>query len=203
MYDEKFRRMAYVLGKEHTIEVLRYLYEHGWSKASDVAEEYDFHIATATKYLKELKEIGLAEERTGRGKTGDVQEYNLKDPQITLHLDLSDTSEKGGELRIKVEFYRELLNSLLTRSKGFYGTYPLGLDKVEEIDKIDIATKNELIDSIRKIIDFNEEKIGVPSTKRLVNRAGKKVVEDHKEWVESMRLLEELPSRYKDVLEDR
>ncbi len=203
MYDEKFRRMAYVLGKEHSIEVLRYLYEHGWSKASDVAAEYDFHIATATKYLKELTGIGLVEERTGRGKTGDVQEYNLKDPQVTLHLDLSDTSKRGGELRIKIEFYRKILNSLLTRSKGFYGTYPLGLDTVEEIKEIDIKTKNELIDSIRNIIDYNEEKIGVPSTKRLVNRAGKKVVEEHKEWVESMRLLDELPSTYKEILEGR
>ncbi len=202
MYDEEFRRKAYVLGKEHSIDILRYTYDKNWVKASDVAEYCGLHIATASKYLSELHDIGLLNKRIGQGKTREVKEYSLKGSKIEFSFDLSDKSGQGGILRIELEFYKDIFNSLMDRSKGLLGIYPSGLDKIGEIETVDNGVKEDILGSIMKVIKFNEERIGLASTKRLVKRASKKHVEEKKRWVKKYRLLNEFPDDYEEVLEE-
>lgn len=83
---EQFRRAAFVLGKDHCLDIVETLYLKKWATATEVAEELNIHTATAVKYLSELYEIGIAKKRTRTGKYKDAPEYKLINPEIKLTL---------------------------------------------------------------------------------------------------------------------
>ena len=59
MNKEDMKRMLFVLGKEHCLDVMINVYKNDWQTASEVARDLNIHIATAVKYLTELYELGL------------------------------------------------------------------------------------------------------------------------------------------------
>ncbi len=201
MSQQKFRRKAYVLGKEHTLKVIKYLNDNGWSKSSIVAKKCGLHIATASSYLEELNEIGLVDKREGWGKTGKVMEYRLKDPKIELSIDVSQVPKRTSDMEIVVNFYRRLFNSVLESTRVLIGFTPKGMDKIPPTVKFDETTKRDFIDSLRELIEYNENKIGLESTSKLIHRAGKELVNEYRSDIERMGLLDDIPKRYTEGLE--
>ncbi|PKP55522.1 MAG: hypothetical protein CVT89_08190 [Candidatus Altiarchaeales archaeon HGW-Altiarchaeales-2] len=109
MNKEQFQRAAFVLSKEHCIDVVETLYLNGWLTATEIAEDLKIHIATAVKYLTELHEIGIAEKRTREGKYKDALEYRLINSEINLTLNFEQiiaeeskgVIEKAGIIKLK------------------------------------------------------------------------------------------------------
>lgn len=90
MKKDDIRRMLFVLGKEHCLDVMINLNKNGWQTASEVARDLNIHIATAVKYLSELYELDLVERRVKRGKTRKAFQYVIKDPKVRIEFDLSN-----------------------------------------------------------------------------------------------------------------
>jgi predicted transcriptional regulator len=89
MTKEDIRKMLFVLGKEHCLDVIINLYKNGGQTASQIARDLNIHVATAVKYLSELHELGLVDRRVKWGKTREAFEYQLKNPKINIEFDIS------------------------------------------------------------------------------------------------------------------
>ncbi len=201
MSEKEFKRKAYVLGKEHTLDVMKYLHSNGWAKSSTVAKHCGLHIATASKYLEELHEIGLVDSRVGKGRTRKVVEYRLKDPKIELSMDISKWPREVSDLEASIEFYRKLFNSLLERTRDFFGTTPGNMKKIPPFSEYDKSTRGDLISALRELMEHNEKRIGLDPTTKLINRACGEHVQEFNSDVKKLNLLDELPKKYTDTLE--
>lgn len=95
MSKEDMRKMFFVLGKEHCLDVMINLYKNDWQTASQVARGLKIHIATAVKYLSELHELGFVDRRLKKGKTREAFEYQLKNPKFKIELDISQLMSKN------------------------------------------------------------------------------------------------------------
>ena len=195
MPEEEFQRRAYVLGKEHSLDILRYLFSEGWSKSSDLANDLGIHIATASSYLEELHEVDLLDMREVQGKTRQVKEYRISDPNISLNLDLREEKKRDDS---SVGFYSDLYDSVLNRTQTLYGRVP------EEVkcDVSSIEDKNKIIKKTTDLLDHNKSKIGKQPTLRLLSRAGKGVVKEHRDDTDIEKNLADFPNDYRQVLED-
>jgi predicted transcriptional regulator len=89
MKKEDMKKMLFVLGKEHCLDVMINLYKNDWQTASEVAGDLKVHIATAVKYLSELHELGFVDRRVKKCKMREAYEYQLKNPKIKIELDIS------------------------------------------------------------------------------------------------------------------
>lgn len=196
MEKEEFKRRAYILGKNHSLDILHLLQSRSWTKASDISKELELHTATCSSYLEELWEIDILERRESQGKTRKVVEYRVKDPFIRMVYDLSQ--DEGGE-DDELEFYKELFESILKRAEQLYGMGELGMDDFLE-DKEE--NKEDLILAIRELLDYNEKRIGTKSTDQLIRRSGRRPVREHKELLRKEDLLDSLPSRFSDILKE-
>lgn len=94
MKKEDIKKMLFVLGKVHCLDVMINLYKNDWQTASEVADDLKIHIATAVKYLSELHELGLVGRRVKRSKTREAYEYQLKNPKIIIELDISELKKQ-------------------------------------------------------------------------------------------------------------
>ncbi len=134
--------------------------------------------------------------REGKGKTGKVKEYRLKDPRIELNLKLDNTLPSD----VDIAFYKELYHSLIKRTEGVYGSIPfekLDLDKTESK-----SDSKALIESIRRLLEFNEKTMGLRSTRKLVKRSGEDVLESSSKIQNLQSLLEGLPPKYFDLIKE-
>lgn len=196
---KKFQRKAYILGKEHSLSILKYLQTNGWDKASDVARELDIHTATATKYLQELEEIDILKMRKAKGETREVKEYRLLNPLIDLEYDLSEHENQGK--KGEAEFYRDLFQSILERTKEVYGSSVENELPILQGDQhIEDMGKRDMIDLINELLNFNEENIGLYSTNRLVRRAGMKILPSYKNEIDFEKALDYFPNEYTKML---
>ncbi len=195
MRKKQFGRYAYVLGKTHSLDILELIHSKGWSKASDIAQELDIHVATASSYLAELEEIKILEVRRVKGKTRMVLEYRLKDPKIVLNLDLSQVQTHSDKKDFVTDFYIDMYDSLLKLTEAIYGRMPPDLYK-------DTTNKDSMIESLRHLLKHNEERIGLISTQRLVNRAWKPMIDNYDKLLKEKDLFRDLPSRYFEVLKE-
>ncbi len=195
MRKKQFGRYAYVLGKTHSLDILELIQSMGWSKASDIAKELDLHVATASKYLAELEEIKVLEVRRVKGKTRMVLEYRLKDPKINLNLDLSATDVNPDIKDEVTDFYRDIYKSLLNLTESIYGIIPTNLDE-------NTTKKESITESLRRLLEYNEERMGLVPTQRLVCRACEPVVVNHNKLVEEQDPFKDLPSRYFEILKE-
>jgi len=93
MDKESIRRLLFVLGKEHCLDVLINVHNNGWQTASEVASDLNIHIATAVKYLTELHELNLVNRRVERGKTREAFEYQVKNQNIRIEFELNSLLE--------------------------------------------------------------------------------------------------------------
>lgn len=157
----------------------------------------DLHIATCTKYLEELSEIDLVEERKRQGKTRVVSQYRVKDPKIRLEFKL-DNIQLDSEA---FEFYDRLYSSLLERTENVYGSVPLD-DRTKDKNNISEDVLDEILSDIRRLLEYNERTLGLPLTKKLVKRAGDGVIEQYKDIMEKDALLDALPPKYFDLLKE-
>ncbi len=197
MNEEQFQRSAYVLGKEHSVDILSSIRPRGWCKASDVAKRLKLHIATASKYLAEMEEIGVLESRIAMGKTRQVIEYRMKDPRLILELDMS---EKGLGSIEDSKFYTEIFNAILEGTMRLYGIKPSDMNRYEVNDKNDSKIMK---DEIRKLLEYNENKLGVKSTQRLICSTCKPVLKDERWAQRGPGLLNDLPLIYfEKILEE-
>ncbi len=95
---DRTRKLAAVLGKEVTGRILAVLAHESYLSASDIASRLHIHIATAQKYLMEMKEAGLVNSRWRRSPTRPTEEYWLSKDKITIEIDLrSDVGRKDME----------------------------------------------------------------------------------------------------------
>ena len=190
MNEEQFQRSAYVLGKEHSMDILSTIQPMGWCKSSDVAKTLDLHIATVSKYLAEMEEIGVLESRTAMGKTRQVTEYRMKDPRLSLELDMSENRQGSIE---DSKFYTDIFNAILEGTVRLYGIKPSGMHSYEKSSTKDAK---ELKDEIRRLVEYNENKLGVKSTQRLICSTCKPVLKGELWAKKGSELLKDLPLKY-------
>lgn len=84
----KTRRVAALLAREKTGEILARLRSRPYLAASELARLEDIHIATAQRYLQELLETDLVGVRRRSGANRPTQEYWLREPHIRIDIDL-------------------------------------------------------------------------------------------------------------------
>ncbi|UCE75186.1 MAG: hypothetical protein JSV56_05650 [Methanomassiliicoccales archaeon] len=121
MKKDDIRRLLFVLGKEHCLDVMINLNKNGWQTASQVARDLSIHIATAVKYLSELHELELVERRVKRGKTRKAFEYHVKDPRIKIEFDLSALKGKSLGVGEKPLLLFSILFTILMKSRKVVG----------------------------------------------------------------------------------
>lgn len=191
MDEEKFKRISYVLGKEHSFDVLKFVYSNGWSKASDISDYLDVHVATASSYLKELCEIGILEQRRGMGMTREVLEYRVKDPRIEFSLDLSrernDMDGPDGYQRGIMECY----STLLKKVKTVCGVVP---------DELKTDDTENIIKDLRVLLEYAETRLGLVPTQKLVSK-----VCDEISLTDDVfnQIIEKLPNKYFKLVEEK
>lgn len=96
MLKDDIRRMLFVLGKEHCLDIMINLYRNDWQTASGAAKDLNLHVATAVKYLSELHELGLVNKRIKRGKTREAFEYQLKTQDIRIEFEIKSLVKKSS-----------------------------------------------------------------------------------------------------------
>jgi predicted transcriptional regulator len=82
------KRLAAVLGKDLTGRILGVLIREQYLSASEIAGILNIHIATAQKYLLEMKDAGLVDCRTRRSPTRPTEEYWLAKKKVRIEVDL-------------------------------------------------------------------------------------------------------------------
>jgi predicted transcriptional regulator len=121
MKKEDIRRMLFVLGKEHCLDVMINLNKNGWQTASEVAKDLNIHIATAVKYLSELYELELVDRRVKRGKTRKAFEYQMRDPKVRIEFDLSALRAKPLSVGERPLVLFSILFTILMKSRKVVG----------------------------------------------------------------------------------
>lgn len=181
------------MGKENSIEILKYVYSNGWTKSSDLADGLGLHIATCSKYLEELTEINIMEKREIQGQTRKVNQYRVKDPKIQLEFNLQtpQTDPKA------FEFYKNLYGCLIESTEDVCGSVPI--ERIDFQDANEEEALEDLIGSIRDILEFNERTFGLKHTKKLVKRSSKHIYDDYDETVLNS-FIDVLPPKYFDLL---
>lgn len=85
---QRQKRLAAVLGKDLTGRILGMLMREPYLSASDIAGTLHIHIATAQKYLLEMKDADLVDSRTRRSPTRPTEEYWLTHDKVKIEVDL-------------------------------------------------------------------------------------------------------------------
>lgn len=114
--------MLYVLGKEHSLDVIMNVYKNGWRTASEVASDLDIHVATAVKYLSELHELGLANRRGKRGRTRATFEYQVKKQVISIEFELNAIQKKVPKPEYKPLVLFAILYTIYIKSRKVIGS---------------------------------------------------------------------------------
>jgi hypothetical protein len=86
----KTKRLAMVLGREMTGKILAMLYITPFQSASDIAKLFNIHIATAQKYLMEMRDCGLLESRLRQNSNRPTEEYWLAKKRFDIQIDLDN-----------------------------------------------------------------------------------------------------------------
>jgi transposase len=106
--------MAMVLGRDMTGRILAALYMAPFQSASDVAKRFGIHIATAQKYLMEMRQCGLLESRWRKNTNRPTEEYWLAKKKFDIEIDLenmprlSELEKKAANIFIRQK-YSELV----------------------------------------------------------------------------------------------
>jgi hypothetical protein len=98
----KTRRVAALLAREKTGEILARLRSRPYLAASELARLEDIHVATAQRYLQELVETDLVGVRVRKGNTRPTQEYWVREPRIRIDIDLEGTPALGEDELLEV-----------------------------------------------------------------------------------------------------
>lgn len=159
----------------------------------------DIHTATAGTYLEELNEIGLLEKREGQGETRKVLEYRLRDPKIDLSCDISEMFKTDKEEGQDDQLYVSLLESFIDETKTIYGYIP---EKVAKEESLSSKKEESILDSIRELLKYNEEKMGLRPTQRLVRRVGINIEERFPMKENYRQFINKLPKRYFELLKE-
>jgi transposase len=96
----KTKKLAMVLGRDMTGKMLASLYQKPFQSASEIAKLFNIHIATAQKYLMEMRECGLLESRLRRNSNRPTDEYWLAKNKVDIAIDLEQTPNLE-ELEVK------------------------------------------------------------------------------------------------------
>jgi hypothetical protein len=94
------KRLAMVLSRDMTGKILSLLYVTPYQSASDIARLFNIHIATAQKYLVEMRECGLLNSRIRRNSTRPTDEYWLSKNRFDIFIDL-EQMPKLTDLELK------------------------------------------------------------------------------------------------------
>jgi hypothetical protein len=88
--NDRTKRFAMVIGREMTGKILASIYINPYQSASDIARFFNIHIATAQKYLVEMRECGLLESRLRRNSNRPTEEYWLTSNKFDIAIDLEN-----------------------------------------------------------------------------------------------------------------
>jgi predicted transcriptional regulator len=147
MIKDDLRRLLFVLGKEHCLDVMINLYKNEWQTASSVAKDLNLHVATAVKYLSELHELGLVNRRIKRGRTRDAFEYSLRTQNIRIEIEIETLIENKSKPDGKPLVLFGILFILLAKSKKVIGN---SMDTIFEtgFERLVNGEKNIVLDSL-------------------------------------------------------
>lgn len=110
-----FSKAISVLGGEHSLRILLSLRDGEWRIASDVARNLKIHTTTASKYLKQMHEIGFVDRRVRKAKTRKAYEYRLGSARLMLELDMAPGREPVEEA---LGFYTDFITLSLQHARA-------------------------------------------------------------------------------------
>lgn len=96
-----------VLGKALSIKILGYLVSNPYTIASEVADRFGIHIATASKYLSEMEKAKLVASRIRQTGRKPAKEYYLLSDKIKFEIDLSEIPQSDAASRLEKQEVRE------------------------------------------------------------------------------------------------
>ena len=147
MEKKNIRKILFVLGKEHCLDVMINVYKNGWQTASEVAKDLDLHIATAVKYLSELHELGLMNRRKKRGKTREAFEYQLTTSKIKIEFDVNSLMGKKTKADSKPLVLFSVLFTMLMKSRKVVG-HSVDVFVNGRFEKLQNGEKDLVMDSL-------------------------------------------------------
>jgi hypothetical protein len=109
--NDKTKRLAMVLGKEMTGRILASLYTNPYQSASDIARGIHIHIATAQKYLVDMRHCGLLESRWRRNSNRPTEEYWLAKKKFDIQVDLEQIPKRNDLERRAAEIFIKKIES--------------------------------------------------------------------------------------------
>jgi hypothetical protein len=107
MQPSLLRQRSAVLARRLSLEILSYLSRRPYSIASEVADSFNIHIATAQKYLSEMEKARLVASRLRATGRKPAREFYLLSDRITLEVDFTAHSADKDSSRLGREKIRE------------------------------------------------------------------------------------------------
>lgn len=94
---EKSRKLASLIGKEHTGRILYILYKTPNKSASRIAKILNIHIATAQSYLEDLEKLDIVKSKIKKQGIKPYKEYFLTKTRISIDIDLNELDAEDQE----------------------------------------------------------------------------------------------------------
>jgi DNA-binding HxlR family transcriptional regulator len=151
------RFMLYVLGKEHSLDIIINLYKNGWQTASEVARDLGIHIATAVKYLSELHELGLVTRQEKKGRTRTTFEYKYRKQVISIEFELNNLQKEPPRPEYKPLVLFAILYTIFVKSRKVIGPTVDALVNLR-FKKLRNGEKKLVMDSLMAKSDLEDAK---------------------------------------------
>jgi DNA-binding Lrp family transcriptional regulator len=176
---EQFKISVSALSGEHTVDILLYLKERGWSIALDVAKGLGLHPTTVMGYLEKLHAAGYLSRRKKKTRTGKTHEYRLKSDRITLELDLGSEDSRRESIPPVVSLIARIAQGLERIGSPLD---PSILEDEKERNLVSLIFSGEelkagtmtkddsdlLCSVLRKVIEFSERSLGKAMTRSII-----------------------------------
>jgi len=113
----KSKRMISLLARESTLALLRGMRPGGWKTARELSVQSGIEPQYLVRTLNELADMGVLDAGEGAEPV-----FRLREPKVTLSLDLREIPPGPGYILDVVRFYLVLLTNIVERCKEIGGT---------------------------------------------------------------------------------
>jgi DNA-binding Lrp family transcriptional regulator len=176
---ERFKNSVSALSGEHSVDILLYLREKGWSIALDIAKGLGLHPTTVMAYLEKLHAARILSRRKKKTRTGKTHEYRLRSDKISLELDLGSEDSRRESVPPVISLISRIAQGLERIGS------PLDPDSIKDeresrlislILSGDESKAGSLIrkdtdllySALRRVIEFSERSLGKAMTRSII-----------------------------------
>lgn len=189
-----FKKRIEALSGEHSLEIIIFLRDRGWSIALDVAKVLHIHPTTVTRYLSKMCGAGILIKRAKRCRTGDTFEYKLSSQKIAVSLDLGNNKINSNNVCPALDLISNIIDKLDKIGNPLNPEIFKGKSE-EELVTLIISGKEQKAASLAKenstlpfkvlkgLLEFSEKSLGKTVTKDIVLSASRSLPSSMAEFV--------------------